>query len=419
MISSNPPLPLYSGQNSHRKSPTLPTVPHLTPLQHQHPSYAPPETKIRLSILATAMVDALGGPAEFQPRFSFDPITTMVPNDNFNLPQGVWTDDTSMTLCLARSLAHSPDAVDGFDERNQLQAYSAWFQRGELSAIGRCFDIGGSTNRALRMFQTYQHQSMEEVLRFIKKSMSGNVFGGNGSLMRVLPVGLAYWRDEEKARKYARRSSCTTHPNILCVEACEVWTAAIVKVMQAATQTDGSEFSKLDLLEHFAQYPYSCDKLRQALAVPSSATPLPAEVSPSEKEGYYWFRHPLLQKITEANKHGSDTKISGIAYRMPSASQVPSTGFVLSSFVAALYCFMSTQTFEEGALMAVNMGDDADTVGAIYAGLAGVWYAETGLSNRFWSKNVLSWKNALVKRELVEQVANELTAFSGGLAFKP
>lgn len=414
MTSTTPPPPLHFGQSSHRKPPTLPTVPRLTPLQHQHPSYASPDTKIRLSILATAMVDALGGPAEFQPRFSFDPVTTMVPNDNFHLPPGVWTDDTSMTLCLARSLARSLDADGGFDEKNQLQAYSAWFQRGELSAIGRCFDIGGSTNRALRMFQTHKDRPIEEILSIIKGSMSGNVFGGNGSLMRVLPVGLAYWRDEEKARNYAKRSSCTTHPNLMCVEACEVWTAAIVKVMQAATQT-GIVFSKLDLLEHFALYPYSNDKLRQALTVPPSVTPLPAEVSPSEKEGYYWLRHPLLQKITAANKQGPDAEVAGIPYPLPSASEVPSTGFVLNSFVAALYCFMGTQTFEEGALMAVNMGDDADTVGAIYAGLAGVWYAETDKSSKFWSKKVLSWRSALVKRELVEQVADELATFSEGL----
>src|SRR5215469_9502177 len=101
------------------------------PLQHQQPSHASPATKIRLAILATAIVDALGGPAEFHPRFSFETVTTMIPNSNFGLPPGVWTDDTSMTLCLAQSLARSPD---GFNEKGQLQAYLAWKERGELSA---------------------------------------------------------------------------------------------------------------------------------------------------------------------------------------------------------------------------------------------------------------------------------------------
>jgi ADP-ribosylglycohydrolase len=361
-------------------------------------------------MLATAMVDALGGPAEFRNRFTFDAVTTMIPNDNFDLGPGVWTDDTSMTLCLARSIARSPKARDGFDERNQLQGYLAWFHYGELSAIGRCFDIGNTINRALSMFHAYQNQSIEEILGMIKESMADDVFGGNGSLMRVLPIGLAYWRDETKARAYASRSSCTTHPNPLCVEACEVWTSAIAKIMQAiATKSD---FSKLHLLEYFALFPYSNPKLCNALTVPSSASPLPAEASLAEKEGYYWLHHPLLLKIIRANERDTGREIPRLPYPMPTVEEVPSSGYVFHSLIAALYCFMSTQTFEEGALMAVNMGSDADTVGAIYAGLAGVWYAEDEPSSRFWTKRVITWKNELVKRNLVEQVADELEAFS-------
>lgn len=356
------------------------------------------------------MVDALGGPAEFQDRFTFDPIITMMPNENFGLQPGVWTDDTSMTLCLARSLARSPSSKHGFDEKIQLQAYLAWFQRGELSAVGRCFDIGATINRALRIFHQNQNRPTEEILGTIKADMGGNVFGGNGSLMRVLPIGLAYWRDETQAREYAGRSSRTTHPNSLCVEACEVWTTAIVKIMQATAA--GNEFSKLGVLEHFASYPYSTDKLRQVLTVPASVTPLLAEVDLEGKENYYWLHHPLLQKITATSKREIQVEIPGLSYPLPSVDDVPSTGYVLNSLVAALFCFLSTETFEEGALMAVNMGDDADTVGAIYAGLAGVWYAEAEISGRFWSERVLSWKEALVERRLVEQVADELVAFS-------
>ncbi|KAF5359330.1 hypothetical protein D9756_003255 [Leucocoprinus leucothites] len=386
------------------------TMPQLTPLRNQYPSYASPQTKIRLSMLATAMVDALGGPAEFQGRFTFDPVTTMIPNDNFGLEPGVWTDDTSMALCLARSLAHSKEVHDGFDEKDQLRAYLAWFNRGELSAIGRCFDIGGTTNRALSMFDTYQGRPIKEILNIIRRNLSAIVFSGNGSLMRVLPVGLTYWGDESQARVYAGRSSCTTHPSPLCVEACEAWTVAIVKIMQATAT--GTQYLKLDVIEHFSSYPYSNSKLQLPLNFPKSVTPLRSEASLAEKEEYYWQHHPLLQKVSRTNKGESGKEIPGLPYPMPSVKDVPSTGYVVDSLVAALYCFMGTQTFEEGALMAVNMGSDADTVGAIYAGLAGVWYAEDVPSEKFWSKRVIEWKEKLVKRELVEQVTDELVAFS-------
>ncbi|KXN91622.1 hypothetical protein AN958_12474 [Leucoagaricus sp. SymC.cos] len=407
----SPPPPYSELQaTSNYKKPMLPTVPGLAPLQHQHPTYASPGVKIRHSMLATAMVDALGGPAEFQRRFTFDPVTKMIPNDNFGLEPGVWTDDTSMTLCLARSIASSKKSKDGFDEKGQLRTYLAWYHRGELSAIGRCFDIGGSTSRALTLFNAYQNRSTREILAMIKDEMGDEMFGGNGSLMRILPIGLAYWRDEDKTREYANRSSCTTHPSRLCVEACEVWATAIAKIMQATTTR--KPYSKLDILEHFASYPYSHPKLRQALMVPASAAPLPTEISLAEKEGYYWLRHPLLLKITRANNGEASRRMPHIPFPLPSVLEVPSTGFVLNSLTAALYCFLSTQTFEEGALMAVNMGSDADTVGAIYGGLAGVWYAEEEPSNRFWSERVISWKDDLLERKLVEKVANELATFS-------
>jgi len=206
-------------------------------LTAQRPTYATVATKIRSAILATAMVDALGGPVEFQPRFSFPLVTTMLPNQTFSLPPGVWTDDTSMALCLARSLAtFTPDSdgeiesIGGFDEKHQLDAYLAWKNHGKLSAVGRCFDVGNTIRQALDIYAKTMslHHNIELTMRQIDVQLSGEFCAGNGSLMRVLPVGLAFWRDERLAKEYARRSSKTTHPNLVCQEACEVWTQTIL-----------------------------------------------------------------------------------------------------------------------------------------------------------------------------------------------
>ncbi|KAJ6623936.1 ADP-ribosylglycohydrolase-domain-containing protein [Mycena sp. CBHHK59/15] len=266
------------------------SLPFDLPLHTQRVTPSSPETKIRLSLLATAMVDALGGPAEFRPRFSFDFISALLPNDNFGLPPGVWTDDTSMTLCLARSLA----TVGAFDEGDQLDAYLEWWSSGTLSATGECFDIGNTTQRALSIYedarnevvgrrkagirqlvrkvanrrntltQAEKSEAAAIALPRIRENMSGESCGGNGSLMRVLPVALAYWRDAGVAQAFARRSSETTHPNPACAEACEVWTGAIARVLQAAT-TPGASLTKLDVLHYFATFPYVTDPLRAAL----------------------------------------------------------------------------------------------------------------------------------------------------------
>jgi ADP-ribosyl-[dinitrogen reductase] hydrolase len=401
------------------------------PLHTQYPVRAEASTKIRLSMIATAMVDALGGPAEFHGRYSFPLITTMIPNNNFNLPPGVWTDDTSMTLCLARSLATcsrpSSPTKGGFDEKDQLDAYTNWQSNGILSATGSCFDIGNTIRQALYIYNDNppDHDSADKALQKIRETLSSENSAGNGSLMRVLPVGLAYWREEEGAKEYARRSSMTTHPTPMCQEACAVWTGAITRIMQETGTKGGGTFTKLDVVEYFATFPYTNDKLRRALALPEDGlrTVLAklrngSSLTAAEaREADYRNSHPIVRLIARVES-GPPNKNVKFSKTIPSDLALPSSGYVLHTLVAALYCFLATETFEEGAIMAVNLGSDADTVGAVYAGLAGCWYAtetEHDGQGMFWTKKVHEWKEDLVRRDLVEAVAEELVAFSASL----
>jgi len=359
----------------------------------------------------------------------------MQPNKNFALPSGVWTDDTSMTLCLARSLATyipgSSISKGGFDEKDQLDAYVNWQSKGILSATGSCFDIGNTIRHALSIYQDNppDRDGSGLAIQKIRESLSGEGSAGNGSLMRVLPVGLAYWRDGEEAKEYARRSSMTTHPTPMCQEACAVWTGAIAKIIQETGPNSCGNFSKLDVVKYFATFPYTNDKLRGALALPDDELgEAPAElpgVSPSfipveAQEASYRDRHPIVRLIAKKDSEPPN-KTHGFSKIIPNARELPSSGYVLHTLVAALYCFLATETFEEGAIMAVNLGDDADTVGAVYAGLAGCWYASESDQNgagMFWTERVREWKDKLVKRELVEEVAEELVEFSASLGAK-
>ncbi|PBL03843.1 ADP-ribosylglycohydrolase [Armillaria gallica] len=383
-------------------------------LHLQNATKAAPATKIRASILATALVDALGGPAEFHGRFSFDVVDSMIPNANFSLPPGVWTDDTSMTLCLAQSLAtyrlNDSMPPGGFDECHQLAAYTEWWKRGVLSATGKCFDIGNTICRALTI---YSSNPTKEPLRRIQKQLSGEFSCGNGSLMRIVPVGLAYWRDETQARDYARRSSTTTHPNELCKEACEVWTGVICKIMASTMASEGRDITKLDLLSYFASFPYSHPKLRELLALPSFAPSPPSAAK--ELESYYRRYHPLMKLIAECESEAKDSKLP---LYLPQPETLPSSGYVVDTLIAALYSFFSTNTFEQGAIVAVNMGNDADTVGAVYGGLAGCWYGTelNVTSDTFWSAKVANWYKGLVKKDIIADVSEALVTFSNGLA---
>ncbi|KAF9486225.1 ADP-ribosylglycohydrolase [Pholiota conissans] len=398
-------------------------------LHNQLPTPSSVATKIRLSLMGTAIVDALGAPVEFKPRFSFPFLSTMEPNDNFHLPAGVWTDDTSMMLCLAKSLAtwhYTDDApyLGGFDEADQMRLYTRWKKEGYLSAIGRCFDIGNTISRSLAIYSRHEDR-VEEALHLIRSELSDeSTSSGNGSLMRVLPIGLTYWRDEARLKEYGRRSSETTHPAALPCEVCQFWCCLIALVLEKATQPelrlpDSTEppFSKLTLLDYISRYPYVSHHLNVALTLPYALPPRPE--GEAEREEYYSRHHPLLRLITETQAEPLP-RGSKFPYHIPSEGSVKSTGYVLHTLIAALYCFFTTKTFEEGALMAVNMGNDADTVGAVYAGLAGVWYA--GSEGRpeaegvFWTKRVREWRKATVNLNIVESVAEGLVEWETKLA---
>ncbi|KAH6909355.1 ADP-ribosylation/Crystallin J1 [Coprinopsis sp. MPI-PUGE-AT-0042] len=417
-----------------KEAPTMPFLPPTRgytphPLAKQTAVPASAETKIRVAILATALVDALGGPPEFKARFSFPFVETFQINHNFHdktgkpLQPGTWTDDTSMALCLARSIAKH-----GFSEGSQLDAYLKWKQDGELSAVGHCFDIGATTARALMIHNQFGDDPAGS-LQLIEESLSNEHSAGNGSLMRLIPVPLAFWRDPKAAREYGRRSSKTTHPTALCQEICAFWTDAVVQILQKVCNGQGG-YSKLEFLQWISEYPFENVKLKAGLNLPAGdAVPTNPSTTPSGEdsgEDRFWENHPIL-KLIASTRDNPEAKSAGYV-KLPTSKELPSSGFVLHSTVAALYCFFATDNFETGAVMAVNLGSDADTTGAIYAGLAACWYGEELAkqyekdllvetvvgSGLFWSQLVRGWRKVLVKRDLVEKVAEELVKFEKG-----
>ena len=387
-------------------------------LHNQYPTFAPVPTKIRLSILSTAVVDALGFANEFHRRFAVDFLSEMKPNPRFRfIPAGSWTDDTSMMLCLAQSISK----VGGSDAADQMQRYAKWKNEGYLSSVGYCFDVGVQIGRALGIFSSSEGDH-DLAFRQIRNDLGEERNSGNGSLMRILPVGLVCWRNVDEGKAWAKECSQTTHPNTMCVEACQLWTCLIMKTLEAANKSQQSSnagegsftFSKLNLLEEISKFPFTDTKLREALTVPDDAV---HSSDGEDHERWLYQHHPLLRLIsnTQTPTAGTPSRDSSFPYTIPPVESLSSSGYVLSTIVAALYCFFATRTFEEGALMAVNLCDDADTVGAVYAGLAGCWYAgEKGYDKAkqlFWSERVTQWIEALQKKELVEQIAEDLVKY--------
>ena len=328
------------------------------------------------SLVGLAVGDALGASVEFRPQqyLAAHPIRDMMGGGTWGLQAGQWTDDTSMALCLASSLI----TQNGFNPYDQLVRYKWWYKYGYLSSTGKCFDIGHATRNSLEEFSRRQEHLREDLnlwteddvdrlsYKYINQiqfdvNCSKEDASGNGALMRLAPVPLFFYQSPLLAVEYSGRSARLTHGSTVAVDACRYYGALIVAAINGE--------SKDDILSN--QF---CSTHRQ------------------------WFHsrtlHPDINRVAQ----GSFKKRGG--YK----DGIRGKGHVVWALEAALWAFWSTDSFADGALNAVNLGDDTDTTAAIYGQLAGAYYG--------YDKIPCQWRAQLYANQLVVCIATWLEHLS-------
>jgi ADP-ribosylglycohydrolase len=239
---------------------------------------------------------------------------------------------------MALCLAMSLLEKNGFDPKDQMDRYCRWWKEGYLSSNGGCFDIGNTVSDALRRYAR------------TGDPIAGSTdphSAGNGSIMRLAPVAMFYYPDIAAAIRYAAESSRTTHGAPECIDACRLLAGMICRAL--------SEAAKEEIL------------------------------------------------FGEAASFRGEAKITMIArgdYRNKSSEKIRGSGYVVESLEAALWCFRQTDTFEAAILKAANLGDDADTTAAICGQVAGAFYGESGIPEK--------WLAQLVMREEITALADRL-----------
>jgi ADP-ribosylglycohydrolase len=288
--------------------------------------------RIRGALVGLATGDAVGTTVEFQPRGSFAPVTDMTGGGPFGLEPGQWTDDTSMALCLAESLV----CTGRMDLGDQASRYVRWWRHGHLSSTGRCFDIGNATRAALLRYE----QSGDPRAGSVDANAAGN-----GSLMRLAPVAMKFCACPAVAVHACGESSLVTHAAPACIDACRWFGGLLAGAMLGA--------AKEELLSPMY-------------------TPVPG----------LWERHPLLSPEVLAVARGS--------YLAKEPPAIRGSGWVVHTLEAALWAFARTTSFAAGLLQVVNLGEDADSTGAVYGQLAGAFYGESGIPDA-WRSRLALW----------------------------
>lgn len=284
--------------------------------------------------------DALGVPVEFKDRATVqaNPVTDMREYGTHHQPRGTWSDDGAMILCTIDSLLNHEFNLNDMGGR-----FVRWMQDGLWTANGDVFDIGGTTTSALM-----------RIARGTPPDVAGGrseESNGNGSLMRILPVVLRFAAEPiESFANHISKVSSVTHGHARSQMACVFYGLTIRKLMLGWKPGPALDSARV---EFTGLYERSVEFVR--------------------------FQHVL-----EDNFHS-----------LPE-SMLVSTGYVLHTLHASLWCLLTTQNFREGTLKAVNLGSDSDTTGCVTGGLAGVVYGLNGIP--------AEWTVALSRRQELEDL---------------
>ncbi|MEF3354114.1 ADP-ribosylglycohydrolase family protein [Paenibacillus sp. GYB006] len=263
-------------------------------------------TRIKGGIYGVAVGDALGGTTEFMTEQEIKEkhgyLTEIIGGGVWSLEPGEVTDDTMMTLCVADGiLENTEEPVEAIG-----RFFKEWYQ-------SRPKDIG---NIIRHVFEQFEGDWFEAA--FIAHMDMGQS-GGNGSLMRCLPVALAY-KELSDIDRVTIMQSRMTHYDPRCAEVCVMYNRIAHRLLQGE-----------DL-----------------------GTSIKAEIAGSEYE--------------ESIK---------------SLPDCPPSGFVVHTFRWVLHILLHTTTFEEVVQKAANLGGDSDTIGAIAGGLAGIYYSYEGIPAKY------------------------------------
>lgn len=304
-------------------------------------------SNIKSALLGVAVGDALGVPVEFSERsvLKDNPVTDIIGYGTHNQPPGTFSDDSSLTFCLAEAL------TEKYDLNSIAENFLKWLYEGYWTAHGNVFDIGIATREAL--------------IRFKKGCEPQHAGGfdeysnGNGSLMRILPL-LFYIQDKPVEERYRiiKEVSSITHGHVRSVIACFYYL----------------EFARH--LNHTTDLTYIYNVVQREV----NELLVKKEINPAE---IAVFERLLKYDI----------------YRLQE-DEIQSSGYVVHTLEASIWCLMTTKNYKDAVLKAVNLGSDTDTTAAVTGGLAGLLYGEETIPSH--------WLSLLAKRLFIEDLAERL-----------
>jgi len=302
--------------------------------------------KMKAGIMGFAVGDALGVPVEFLNRDLLQrrPLKEMIGYGSHRVPEGTWSDDTSLMIAAMDSIKENGDV--NFEDI--MYKFTEWVNYAKYTATDELFDIGISTSKAISNFKRG-----EKPTNCGTKGINEN---GNGSLMRILPfvyyLKFSNFSEEEKTI-LINQASALTHAHEISQLGCKIYADYVTLLLDGVDKVKA-----LDLLKEidYNKY-YSNDSIK------------------------------VYQRILKEDLKSLDI------------DQIRSSGYVVDSLEASLWCTVKNDTYEDAVVAAINLGEDTDTIGAITGSLNGIIYGKNNIPER--------WLNKLRKKDYLEELSNQ------------
>ena len=281
--------------------------------------------EIKSLLFGLAIGDALGVPVEFESReyLKENPVEDMIGYGTYNKPPGTFSDDSSLTFSLVESL------INGYDLNGIAQNIVKWFEEGFWTADGEVFDIGETTRVSISNLQW----EMDPFLSGLHDDCSN----GNGSLMRIAPLAFILMPLAIAKRfQITKEVSTITHNHVRSVIACFYF----LEFLRLMLKNNLGKFE----IYHKLQMDF-----REFLDI-------------FFEESVHWkemqhFNRLLKDNIFELGEN-----------------EINSSGYVIHTLEASIWCLMTTDNYHDAVLKAVNLGSDTDTTASVTGALAGLLY---------------------------------------------
>ena len=304
-------------------------------------------SQIIAGLMGVCVGDALGVPVEFSSREERlqNPVVDLNSDNQWHELPGTWSDDSSLTFCLADPLCN------GFSLQAIADSFCRWYYEAEWTARGKVFDIGITTQMAI-----------EKLRRGTPPLQAGDTVersNGNGSLMRILPLAFYYQHlDFDTILQRTHQVSCLTHAHPRSQMACGIYISIAIELLKGSDPPTAYQQGIKIVDKYYQAFPYIIE--------------------------IHHFERVLNGNIASLT-----------------VDDINSEGYVIDTLEASLWCLLTTSSYAEAVLKAVNLGEDTDTTGAVTGGLAGIYYGVENIPSE--------WIDGIARKEDIENLAFRLS----------